>query len=169
MSLILWFLRKQNKGNTGKGKRNRKEKKKEPLLLSMHWALKSNEDYPSELEFGMYYAIDIKGLWAQTGTSDLTFSSDQSHRGKERRREVWKRPCVWWSLAWRYTERIICLQKALQVLKLDEITKSVNELGKRSSGLSPGTIKKHHLWPGVQKEKSMEYILSLKPRENKML
>lgn len=62
MSLILWFLRKQNKGNTGKGKRNRKEKKKEPLLLSMHWALKSNEDYPSELEFGMYYAIDIKGL-----------------------------------------------------------------------------------------------------------
>lgn len=37
-------------------------KKKKLLLLGMHWALNTNEDYPSELEFAMYYARDIKGL-----------------------------------------------------------------------------------------------------------
>ena len=37
-------------------------KTKKTLLLGIHWALNTNEDYPSELEFAMYYARDIKGL-----------------------------------------------------------------------------------------------------------
>lgn len=49
-----WRRKKKQEG--------KKQQQKNPLLLGMHWALNSNEDYPSELEFAMYHAIDIKGL-----------------------------------------------------------------------------------------------------------